>query len=709
MSWATQPTFPPNTIPVWPSETSAEGLVDYLTGKPLSQRMQTVDVLVYGATFPGIFAAIKAAVLGRNVILVTPRNDLGGMPASGLQYTDAWGTIKNRASLPTATLVNELYSRLATIYSKNQQTFYQANSYSSESKSTLLAINAMLVQYGVGCITSNILQSITMAGTRITSAVFDKIGKVNARVFVDGTYTSDLYAMTGGDYIIGSEARALYGETTQKAGFQITGPQYTNPIDPYITPGVSASGLIKWVYPDALLTDGDAVPNKVQHAGARLSVTNATFASGQKIAFPAPANYVASDYEFHRRDALANKQSATLFSQFVNLQGGSIINSTTSTAKQDMNTGNGGLISIDYPNVAENAEYVMPGTTWARRMQIETNILQYALGYIYFLQTDSSIPAAVKTNLGTYGLNTDDFQATGYLPPFMYIREGLRAVGTTPITANDINNFNSSADYIGFAYYTFDSHSRGNYVQPSGGDHVIQEGLTPAALPSVATMARVPMRLVWPKVAQVTNVLLTWGMNSSRSAYCSLRVEPFMGVVGEGVGAMAHLACTKNINVQSIAFSDLRPLQNLYGFDTPGALCITTDGTTRTNGTVAQSGWSTATGNIYGTTNYLFVTTPTGAETITFTPTIAFSSRWRVQVKYADDSSIATRGSISWVTTASGVAQTAVVLNESVTATTSGDWQDIGTFTMIQGDTIVGTSVASANQANAIAVRLIPA
>src|ERR1035438_3852037 len=46
------------------------------------------DIYVYGATSGGVVAAVAAARLGKNVVLVTYNNHVGGMSSGGLGVTD---------------------------------------------------------------------------------------------------------------------------------------------------------------------------------------------------------------------------------------------------------------------------------------------------------------------------------------------------------------------------------------------------------------------------------------------------------------------------------------------------------------------------------------------------------------------------------------------------------------------------------------------
>lgn len=53
---------------------------------------QTVDIVIYGATPAGVFAAINAARQGHTVALVEEYEHVGGLWTGGLSYTDFLST-----------------------------------------------------------------------------------------------------------------------------------------------------------------------------------------------------------------------------------------------------------------------------------------------------------------------------------------------------------------------------------------------------------------------------------------------------------------------------------------------------------------------------------------------------------------------------------------------------------------------------------------
>jgi len=130
---------------------------------------------------------------------------------------------------------------------------------------------------------------------------------------------------------------------------------------------------------------------------------------------------------------------------------------------------------------------------------------------------------------------------------------------------------------------------------------------------------------------------------------------------------------------------------------------------------VVRSGYSLTTlaNQPYGTASAATCALTSGTNTVTLTPNISVAGNYRVELKYIDNSSVPVRGSVSVVTTASGADQTAVVINESYTANTCGDWQTIGTYAFTTGLTsankVVVTHDNTANSTNVLAVRFVPA
>lgn len=62
---------------------------------PSAAEPNAYDVVVYGGTSSGVIAAVKAARLGKSVVLIEPGAHLGGLTSGGLGATD----IGNKAAI----------------------------------------------------------------------------------------------------------------------------------------------------------------------------------------------------------------------------------------------------------------------------------------------------------------------------------------------------------------------------------------------------------------------------------------------------------------------------------------------------------------------------------------------------------------------------------------------------------------------------------
>ena len=684
------------------------------------------DLVIYGAGWPGVEAAIMAKRTNPSakVLLIDWRNGVGGHTTGAIQFTDAHSATPGLWTLPYASPYRQMFTRLAAIYGRNLNTYFQSQSFVSESKTTQLVTNQMLAEVGIVPVMGDELLSVTKSGALLASATFSGIGTVTAKQWIECSYTGDLARMSGVDMILGREA--IGAETNLAAGFVTSGDQPTNFVDPYITPGVSASGLIKYVIDGALPAQGTAVPDLVQFPGFRMSVTDV---AGKKVPFPLPADvdpggdYTKwgsyANFEAHRRDAAANKQSATAINNFLNIQAGfGPIASTTPgmTNKRDAN--NGGIFSLDFPDTALIVEFNKTANK-ARRLQIQEIMREYVKGYLYFLMNDPAVPAAVRTDVARYGFPNDDYLSTGGFPPEFYLRESWRVVGDNPVNglmlrpANGIPNTGTTPVALGM--YAFDTHPCGWRVSTNGGPHVIQEGQTPSSVIQSIVGARIDRRVLHPKESQCPNLQLGGTTpNSTQRFFTSGRIEGTMACMAGFAAVAAVKAIELNTPVQQVPYSVIAPIHNLYGLDTAGAVTLTADGSTRTQGTVSFEGtWTNNGSNLLGTNGQMVCTATSGTNAFTYFPAITEAGNYMVQLKYLDTSSV-TRGTPTFQATAGGAAQTAKAINQNSSTAgvlTNGDWETLGTYAFTANDSannkVVCTHDNTANQSNTCAIRLI--
>jgi hypothetical protein len=152
------------------------------------------DICVYGATSGGVVAAVAAARLGKNVVLVAYNNHVGGMSSGGLGVTDHGNTSS------IGGIAAEFYQRVGQAYGSASpvywfepyvagQTFWQ-----------------MLSEAGVPVYTNQLLAAATMSDQTITQITMDDGTIYRAKEFIDTTYEGDLMAMAGVTFTVGREA-----------------------------------------------------------------------------------------------------------------------------------------------------------------------------------------------------------------------------------------------------------------------------------------------------------------------------------------------------------------------------------------------------------------------------------------------------------------------------------------------------------------------
>ena len=241
------------------------------------------DICVYGGTSGGVSAAVAAARLGKNAVLVTYNNHVGGMTSGGLGVTDIGGT--NTAYI--GGISAEFYQGVGRAYGSASPVYWFEPHVAEQT------IWQMLSEAGVPVYTNQILASVTMSGQTITQITMTDGTIYQAKEFIDTTYEGDLMALAGVTFTVGREGTTAYGESF--AGVETPGGSYN--YDPYVIAGNTNSGLLPLMQPDSPGTVGQA-DNKVQTYNFRLCLTQVTT---NQIPIAPPANYSESQYELFRR------------------------------------------------------------------------------------------------------------------------------------------------------------------------------------------------------------------------------------------------------------------------------------------------------------------------------------------------------------------------------------------------------------------------
>ncbi len=471
----------------------------------------TFDVLVYGATPGGIAAALVADRKGLSVALVERSSHLGGFLTSGL------GVMDTMYDGGRAALYDEFCARILSYYE---------NTYGPDSAQLTDArpsdewplrvepsvaghlIDAWLAETRITVLTERVLISVERSGATITGARFADGTDVRAETFIDATYEADLAAIAGARYRVGRESRDEYGEPH-------AGRIFTRQI-------LSSTGLGEWpreastgalnlrrfksVSLEIFAGSTGEGDSKVQAYSYRVTLCND--AANRRI--PAqpdgydPEVYRAIDHG--RPIGPPNLPNGKRF-WFRNLPGG----------------------SIHWPEASET-----------ERDRIRAMHRDFALGYLYFLQNDETVPAAVRAEAQEYGLALDEYTDNDNFPYEPYVREARRIVGEYVFSELDaslapgLERTPVHRDSIAFAEWFLDSHEVSDETRfGSSADGKIL--LTELTRPS-----QIPARVLFAQ--GIDNLIVPVAMSSTHVGWGTLRLEPVWMHTGEVAGRIAALS-----------------------------------------------------------------------------------------------------------------------------------------------------------------------
>ena len=512
---------------------------------------ETYDVVVYGGTSAGVIAAVQAKKMGKSVIIVGPDVHLGGLSSGGLGYTDTG----NKAVI--GGLARNFYHRVWVEYQKDSTWAWQRpEAFGNKGQGTVAmdkdertmwifepsvaekVFEDYVKEFGLTVLRDEWLdraKGVRLADGRIAEITMLSGKKFAGKMFIDATYEGDLLAAAGVSYHVGREANSVYGEewNGNQVGILHHGHHFgavKKPISAYKIPGDPSSGLLPRISaePPGVRGEGD---KRVQAYCYRWCATDHP---ENRIPFPKPSNYDASQYElvvrvldagwrqtFHKFDLLPNRKT---------------------------DTNNHGPFSFD--NIGMNYDY--PEASYERRKEILAEHRTYQQGLLWFLANDPRVPADVREEANRWGLPKDEFKDNGHWPHQIYVREARRMVGAFVMTENELTKKKPTPDSVGMGSYTIDSHNVRRYVTPEG--NVQNEGDigVPISPYSIAYGALVPKR------GEIANLFAPVACSATHIAYGSIRMEPVFMILGQSAATAAVLAIDGNLAVQDVPYAALR-------------------------------------------------------------------------------------------------------------------------------------------------------
>lgn len=510
---------------------------------------EVFDVVVYGGTSAAVTAAVQIQRMGKSVVVVSPDRHLGGLSSGGLGWTDTGD------KSVIGGLAREFYHRIWRHYEDPAAWRWQERSeYGNRGQGTPAVdggqrtmwifephvaeevFEDLVAEHGIDVRRDEWLDrgsGVRVEDGRIQSIATESGARFAGSAFIDATYEGDLMAAAGASYTVGREGTDSYGE--EWAGVQKDarhhGHFFPDGVDPYVTPGDPASGLLARISPEPPGENGSA-DDRIQAYCFRLCLTRVP---ENRVPFPKPEAYDPTQYELILRVFETGWRET--FRKFDPIPNG----------KTDTN--NHGPFSTD--NIGMN--YAYPEASYEARKAIVAEHEGYQKGLLYFLANDERVPADVREEFAQWGLARDEFAGNGNWPQQLYIRESRRLLGEFVMTEHECLAKRAVPDSVGMGSYAMDSHNVQRYVTADG--FVQNEGdigVKPLRPYGIAFGSLKPRR------QEVTNLLVPVCVSASHIAYGSIRMEPVFMILGQSAATAAVLAIEEGIAVQDLEYDKLR-------------------------------------------------------------------------------------------------------------------------------------------------------
>ena len=496
-------------------------LTSPVIGRGAATEPAPYDVVVYGGTSAGVIAAIQAAAMGKHVCLIHPGRHLGGLTSGGLGATD----IGNKGAI--GGLAREFYRRLGKHYGQPEAWKFEphvaekifddwvADAHVDVFKGERLDLNA----------------GVEKQGGRIVAIAMESRKRFAGKVFIDAGYEGDLMAKAGVSYTFGRESNSRYQETLDGVQPEQGGHHFKLPIDPYIRPGDSTSGLLPGIHAGGPGETGEG-DRRIQGYNFRLCMTDKP---ENQLPFAKPSGYDPQRYEL-----LLRYLNAGVFDVFGNSQ--RMPNNKT-------DTNNNGAISSD--DIGMNYGY--PDGDYTTRERIFQEHLNWQQGLMWFLANDPRVPVKAHDFMNHWGLCKDEFQDTGGWGHELYVREARRMISDYVMTQHNVQADTVAPHPIGLAAYGMDSHHTQRYVDVTG--HVRNEGDV-----EVHNFPPYPIefRAIVPRQVDCENLLVPVCLSSTHIAFGSIRMEPVFMLLGQSAATIACQSIDAGLPVQKVDYAKLR-------------------------------------------------------------------------------------------------------------------------------------------------------
>ncbi len=503
-----------------------------VNSRPQGPQRLSCDVAVYGATPGGIAAAVAAARLGRQVLLLAHEDHIGGIVSNGLTNADigrkqAVGGLfyeftrrvvryyesfdRGDPTKPNVKLCRDGYWYEASVA---ERLFHEM--IAGEGSRIILLLRHELKRSLVrrGCLTGAIFADGARGG---------RLTQVDAGAFIDATYEGDLAAMAGAPFRTGREGCTEYNE-------RYAGRIYMRFGETQRLPG----------------STGQA-DNATQAYCFRFHVTKDP---ARRIPIDRPRDFHRDDYRFVLEDILSGR--AERFHDIIQVY-------PMPNGKFELNSNHvhpdSGVPSESLDLAEENWDW--PTATPARRREIYRRYLSHNAGLVWLLQNDPEVPEALRKDALQYGWVRDEWPSNGHLPRQVYVRQGRRILGEYVLTERDadvdpaLRRTRLQPSSVAVIEWAFDPHGHHKYDPAHPG---VREGYFYVDHEPF----QVPYGVLVPRM--VDGLLVPVACSCSHVAYNAVRMEPVFMALGEASGIASHLAVDRAMSLRSVPVAELQKL-----------------------------------------------------------------------------------------------------------------------------------------------------
>ena len=489
------------------------------------------DVCILSGSEAGFTAAIQAARMGKDVVLIEPTGHPGGMMVEGIVKDIRFGS-----SVVIGGIARELYTAIEAHYGR-KPAFDEFGWYSPYEPSVAEAIIEQFLarEENIRIIRKTRIkekEGVRKEGTTIQSIVLENGLEISAQIFIDASIEGYLLHFAGVSTETIREGNQKYGET--KNGIQVdnTYRQFEVQVDPYVEPGNPESGLIPTIQEEELGEYG--APDKhIQGFCFRLVLTRD---EDNRMPITKPDNYDPATYEIYRRYLKA---------------GGKLFHPAANRANGKTDLGSWHDLSANL--YGENWMY--PAGDYASQDSVVQYHKDFTQGLIWFLQNDTAVDAQTRQNWEGWGLCKDEFTDNGGWPHRLYIRSARRMVSDYVITEHRTQRDNPERveDPVAIAWWPPDTHHARRIVKDG---YAYNEGFVFGG--NDWRPFGISWRALISKASECTNLITPTCPSSSYVAYGAIRILPTFMILGQSAGCAAAMAVNQQKAVQEIDYAELR-------------------------------------------------------------------------------------------------------------------------------------------------------